>query len=282
MTSPHAMTTSRCGKIYMKCTFIGCLMFRVILSDIEGCITPGKGYFLDHESISKISKYNMESEKNLNLPPLTLITGRPQPYVEALLQMIGGFTPSICENGAIIYFPKEDFIKINPEIKKDAINALTKIKNELIQELVLKRRARIEPGKEICISLNPTETIPKKYYQKLGELYSEVSNIISTKKRFVNITRSKSAVDITPYGIDKYSGLKVLSSILDVDIAHIVGIGDSEGDLSFLKHIGHATCPNNAIDEVKIISKFVSNYPHAEGVCDIIYQINRLNGYNIL
>ena len=258
------------------------LMFKLIISDIEGCITPGKGYFLNHDSINKIFKYNQKTEKNSIFPPVTVITGRPQPYVEALLQIIGGSMPSICENGAIIYFPKNDFIKINPEIKKNTIDVLTKVKSELIQELVLKKKAKMEMGKEICISLNPNEANPKKYPQKLRELYNEVINIISNNKRFVNITCSKSAIDITPYGIDKYSGIMALSSIVGIDINHMVGIGDSDGDLCFLKHIGYAACPDNALDKVKIISKFVSSYSYTEGVCDIIYQINRLNRYDIL
>lgn len=257
-------------------------MIKLIISDIEGCITPGKGYSLNHDAITKLFKYNQKAEKNSIFPPLTLITGRPQPYVEAMLQTIGGFMPSICENGAIIYFPKEDFIKINPEIKKDAINVITKIKSELIEELVLKNKAKIEPGKEICISLNPLEPNVKRYYLKLEELFNEVTAIISGKEKFVNITYSKSAVDITPSGIDKFSGLRALSSITNIDINNMAGIGDSKGDLSFLKYVGYATCPDNALDEVKGVSKYVSRYSNGEGVFDIVCHINRLNGNDIL
>lgn len=51
-------------------------MFKLIVSDIEGCVSPGKGHYFDHHSISKLLDYNKKAEMNHVLLPLTLITGR--------------------------------------------------------------------------------------------------------------------------------------------------------------------------------------------------------------
>ncbi len=251
-------------------------MFKIFVSDLDGCITAGKARSLDHASISKIFEYNKRAYEDSGLPPLTLITGRPQPYVEAILYMIGGFMPSVCENGAVVYLPKEDVIKINPEINEGVLDVIAEIKEEIMGKLVLENVAKMEPGKEICISLNPTGTTPENGYQKIEELYKNVVEILKGKENYVNITYSKSAVDITPRGIDKYSGLKMLSSMIDVPISQMVGIGDSKGDLSFLENVGYAACPSNALPDVKKIAKYTSRYADAKGVFDIILHVNKL------
>ena len=51
----------------------------------------------------------------------------------------------------------------------------------------------------------------------------------------LNVTHSASAVDITPKGIDKFSGLQFLLEKLQLYPEDVAAIGDTKGDISFLK-----------------------------------------------
>ena len=51
----------------------------------------------------------------------------------------------------------------------------------------------------------------------------------------------------------------------------VIGIGDNGNDIPMLEAVGLPCCPNNAIDEVKKISKYVSPYTNNDSaIADII------------
>ena len=70
---------------------------KLIVCDIEGCLTPGKGLPLNLAALALLRDYNAKSRANRKFPPLSICTGRSQPYVEATLQAIGGFMPAVCK-----------------------------------------------------------------------------------------------------------------------------------------------------------------------------------------
>jgi hydroxymethylpyrimidine pyrophosphatase-like HAD family hydrolase len=53
-------------------------------------------------------------------------------------------------------------------------------------------------------------------------------------------------------------------------LEEILGVGDSDVDLEFLSMVGYAAAPANANPAVKAIVDYVSPYPTAEGVRDIL------------
>ena len=83
-----------------------------------------------------------------------------------------------------------------------------------------------------------------------------------------------SAVDITPIGIDKGSGLRWLITQLPqefpMELANIAGIGDSGGDLPFLHLVGFSAAPSNASTEVKAMVSYCSTKSNGQGVVDIM------------
>ena len=50
---------------------------------------------------------NEASRADPLVPAVTLCTGRPQPYVECLLQVIHSDTPALCEGGTVMFHPKQ-------------------------------------------------------------------------------------------------------------------------------------------------------------------------------
>lgn len=246
-------------------------MIKLIVCDIEGCLTPGKCKPLNLEALATIRKYNYDSKKQTHIPPITLCTGRSLPYVEAIMQAIDGYIPAICENGAGIYDPIKDDYLLHPQITQETKKQMIDAKNIINECIINNFRAKFEWGKDFVISVNPPSDI------SIEEFYKIVHDNLKMHSIDLNVTHSASAVDITPKGIDKFSGLQFLLEKLQLYPEDVAGIGDARGDIPVLKKVGFSAAPNNATDEVKEIINYVSDYDNGNGVVDIIKHCIYLN-----
>ena len=242
---------------------------KLVVCDIEGCLTMNKSLPIDLGSLTKTQGY-CELARRGNKPPFVLCTGRPQAYAEAIIQALDAFFPnfpSIVENGCFLYDPVEDVLLENPAIAGKK-KKLANIRAMLIEAYVEKNKAKLEPGKEICLSLNPVGG------QSVKSLFEEIQGFLSGELEMVFVTHSSSAVDITPRGINKASGLSFLSQRTEIPFEDMLGIGDTTGDIPFLNLVGIPACPANASPEViKLVNEkkgYVSKVPYTGGVWDIL------------
>ncbi len=73
--------------------------------------------------------------------------------------------------------------------------------------------------------------------------------------------------------------LEEFMSNLDLSPSQILYMGDDLPDIPVMKMAGIATCPQNAVPEVKAISKYVSHKNGGEGcVRDVIEQVLKVRG----
>ena len=243
----------------------------LIVSDIEGCLSPGKNLPLDLFSLAQIQSCNSKARKNHSIL-LTLCTGRSQPFVEAFCQMLSVYSPCVCENGAFLYNMYSDTLLRHPLITDNHIRSLKELRQYLETEVRPKYPHRQEPGKEICISLNPIGSVDT-YSERIEELYEQICPHID--QGMFNINHSASAVDITPCGIDKAAGVTFLSETMRIPTHQILGIGDTAGDLSFLKIVGLAAGPANMTEALKGVVHYTSQESEVRGVLDIISWLSR-------
>ncbi len=246
-------------------------MIKLIVCDIEGCLTPGKGRPLNLYALAAIRQYNRESKKQTQVPPITLCTGRSLPYVEAMMQAIEGYIPAISENGAGLYYPAEDEYQLHPLITPQTKKQMAEAKNIIHEYIINNSKAKFEWGKDFVISINPPPNI------LIQDFFKFVQETLRKYHIDLNVTHSASAIDITPKGIDKFSGLLFLLDKLEVSPENVAGIGDTRGDFPVLKNVGFSAAPNNATDEVKQIVNYVSDYTNGDGVVDIIRHCISLN-----
>lgn len=249
------------------------LPIRLIVSDIEGCISAGKGLILDLDTLQIIQEYNQSANNRTNIP-LALCTGRSQPFAEAFCQMLGIVMPCVCENGAFIYDPVRDVSIRNPAITARHIAAQKEFVGTLESKIAKEHPYRREPGKEICISLNP-DVSKEHYAEEIPRLYEQVKSVIDST--LFTVTHSASAVDITPAGIDKASGVRFLAELTGIHLQEMAGIGDTIGDLPFLKITGMSAAPANCTAVIRDSVDYVSQKSAAEGVIDIITRLNEKN-----
>ena len=240
------------------------MKIKLILLDIDECITPFWQNHIDLVSMAKLQEYCLDVQ---DVAHIVLNSGRQVPYAEMVVQMLGIFSdyPSILESGSMLYYPKTRKVIVNPHISEEIINAFKKIES-VIQELIAKGANR-EVGKELCVSLNPPIN------QDIEEFFKEVYSELSYFREWVSITHSKTAVDITPIGMNKGSAVDILEKTSPFKKEEMLSIGDSESDLSVMKLTGFVTCPFNANGNVKklVLEKggYISPFSETKGVVDI-------------
>ena len=77
-------------------------MIKLFVTDLDGCVTDP---FItpDWEAFSGIRELNLKSELDPSIPKLSICTGRPMPYAEAMAQILGIRIPFVFESGGGMY-----------------------------------------------------------------------------------------------------------------------------------------------------------------------------------
>ncbi|HYF13402.1 MAG TPA: HAD family hydrolase [Candidatus Paceibacterota bacterium] len=236
----------------------------VVLLDIEGCLTERKGKPIALEPLQVLQK----AQSNV---PFALCTGRPQAYAEAMIQILGlkAFQiPSIIENGCYLFDPAAHKLIPHPNIKgveKGFLNLKKMLRAHMPE-------GKIEPGKELCISLIPTsDTEVERLYEKVRALVCAMPQVSDQ----ITLAYSNSAVDITPRGIDKGRGAVFLCEYLDTWPDRILAIGDANNDRSVLSFASHVGCPSNATQEIKDLVSAKGGHVAKNSCCDGVIEILR-------
>ncbi len=238
---------------------------RVVVVDIDGCLTPGEGAPWNFDLLRYVAELNQRARRGDAPFAITLCTGRQQPYVEAMTQAIDGYFPAIYENGAGLYFPQTYTFLEHPALTNEIRARRAEIKRVIQRELVARGIAQIQPGKEINLTLYPAR-------EKLSlvEIAERARDALKNELDDFDLYASVSSVEILPPGIDKGAGVEWLANEIAIPLAEFGGIGDAPADLLFLKRVGYSAAPANATDDVKANVQFVSQYENARGVQEIV------------
>ena len=237
---------------------------RLVVIDIDGCLTPGEGQPWNFEALKYIARLNRRAQEDAANLAATLCTGRQEPYVEVLMQAIDAHLPGIYENGGGLYFPREYRFVENPLITAAMREALAGIKATLRRAIVETDLGHFQPGKEVSLTIYPLGQV------SVHELYLATVEALATCQAGYIAHESVSCVDVIPRGVDKGAGVRWLSQEMGIPLDQIGGIGDSASDLTFLSIIGRSAAPANAADEVRAAVGYVSPYEDGDGVVDIL------------
>ncbi|MBI4670665.1 MAG: HAD family phosphatase [Chloroflexi bacterium] len=238
---------------------------RVVLIDVDGCLTPGEAKPWDFDVLRFVAELNQRAHSGAAPFAVTLCTGRQQPYVEAMMQAIDGYLPALYENGAGLYFPQPYRFLEHPAFTLALRAQRAEIKSILQRELVERELAILQPGKEINLTLYPARTA-----LTLDEIAARARGALGSALGDFSLYASVSSVEILPPGIDKGAGAEWLAREIDIPLSEFGGIGDAPADLTFLKRVAHSAAPANATPDVKANVHDVSSFPDARGVQDIL------------
>lgn len=236
----------------------------LIVLDIDGVLSKGEAQSFDSKLLARLADLNRRARNGEAVPAITLNTGRPSPYVEAVMQTIAGWQPALYESGAGLYFPQTYQFQLTPRLTPAHLAGLRTIVERLDQTIVQSGRAYWQPGKSVCYTMfaQPPLTI--------ADFMPEVETIVREVSTDFIVTPAALALNIHPAGIDKGTGLQWLAQATGIDLADMGGVGDSAGDIDFLRLVGQAAAPVNATAEVKAVASYVASQPDAGGLQQIL------------
>ena len=240
-----------------------------IIADIDGCLSPEESIPWDLELFLKLARVSRDASDGRGaLAPLTLCTGRPQPYVEVLMKLLDIRAPVICENGAVLYSLHDNWARYGPGVTDEKVLGLRAVR-AFIETEVLPRYPDVlmQFGKEAHMSV----------YSARPELFASIQPLIEA---FVTqnggpdllISPTHFYLNISLADVNKGRALAALMDELNATRAEVTGIGDTEGDLPLREAVGFFACPANARPAIKAVADYVSPYPTVEGVLDILAQ----------
>jgi HAD superfamily hydrolase (TIGR01484 family) len=242
----------------------------LILSDVDGCLTPENPVAVDRHHLGLIEARNLAQVASTGRALLTLCTGRPQPFAELLCRTIGNLTvPCIAENGVWMYHPGTNAYAMDPTITTDHLAAVRALEDYLRSEWCrhTEKGAAIQPGKTASASLYTHD------HDWLVEVRAAVEAEVKRRGWPFRISMSWYYLNCDLVHISKGTGVRRVAAVLGLDRDRLAGIGDTMGDLAIADNVGLFACPGNADARIKPRAACVATAHEAAGVWEIIQRI---------
>jgi hydroxymethylpyrimidine pyrophosphatase-like HAD family hydrolase len=241
--------------------------FDLIVSDIDGCLQPESNSAMDLESLAKIAAWNRRAVERRDVPMMTLCSGRPQPFAEAMCKMIGNLhVPCVAENGVWLYHPGTNEYMMDPAITLEHRAAVREASVWIEREFggVGGRGVSQQPGKAASISLFHRDT------RVLKEIWPRVSEEFEKAGWPLRVSMTWLYINCDLKHVSKATGMKRLLEMTGVAKERTAGIGDTMSDLAIRENVGWFACPANAAEEIKLRADFVAKDGEARGVVEIL------------
>jgi len=180
---------------------------------------------------------------------LVMVTGRELPDLQNVCPFTDIFDRIVVENGALLHNPAEQSSKIlAPEPPEEFVDAL--------------RASGVSP---LSIGLGIVAT---------SQLYTGVvEDIIQKLGLPLQAIPNKGALMILPSNVDKATGLRAALSELHLQPGEVVGVGDAENDIVFLRSCGYSVAVANAIPELKQQVHLVTQSRNGAGVEELVQKL---------
>lgn len=270
--------------------------FDLVICDIDGCLSPESTAPMDLASLSLLAAYNRRARESGLTPPLTLCSGRPQPFAEAMCKILDiRGVPCVCENGAWLYTPDTNRYELDPAITREHLVAVRDLSDWVTRTLGVVRRdlghdvgVTQQPGKVASVSLYHPDTTYLKSLMPMIE--QQVAHAgwpirVSATWLYINLdlkhVSKGSGLDRMLRGLRAGVGGAAAGSV-DTDGAaayskeRLAGIGDTTSDVPIRERCGFFACPANAQDEIKRAADYVSAFNEPRGVLDILERISSI------
>lgn len=241
--------------------------FDIIISDIDGCIAPESAGPMDAGKLARVAAYNIAAAQHRDRPMITLCSGRPQPYAEALSRMIANVSvPIICEMGVWLYDPRENAFLFDPAISSDDMRRIQACET-WVRETLCPQGVVIQPGKTASVSLWHKDTA------LLMRLKPQIEATIAREGWQMRVANTVAWINIELQHVSKASGITRLLNMTQTPKQRLAGIGDTMGDMAIREAVSFFACPANADDKLKAHADYVSPHEDVEGVLDILERV---------
>lgn len=240
--------------------------FAAVICDIDGCLCPETSEPMDAAALARVAALNARADEGFG-PRITLCSGRPQPFVEAMCRLIGNRTlPCVAENGVWLYHPETNRYDMDPGITADDLRMIDEARAWVREELG-PLGVVMQPGKAASLSLYHADTA------LLHGLESRVRETVQARGWPLRITPTWYYINCDLAHVSKSTALKRMLAAAGLAGQRLLGIGDTPADLQIAEHVSVFACPANAHEAIRERADYVS--PHAEiaGVLDILQRV---------
>ncbi len=214
--------------------------YEVLATDYDGTLAHHGE--VTAETLAAIRRMRSAGKK------LVLVTGRELDELKGVFPDIALCDLVVAENGALLYWPHTQQIKLLGEPAPPAFAAKLKAKG-----------VPVAVGRVIVATVEPHEHV---VLQTIREMELELEMIFN-----------KGAVMILPTGVNKATGLREGLARIGFSTRYTIGVGDAENDHAFLRICGCGIAVANALPALKSRADFITSRPHGEGVTELIDQL---------
>ncbi len=226
-------------------------------------------------------------------------TGRSIPEMRPYISQLPMIRYGICESGALVYDFEEDRPIVSDRIPREKVLEIVRVSDRLDGMLQFMAGSETFVHREQVTHMADFHMGPyQDTYMKVASLSPDMGltamqyegmekvNIFcrSLKERdlayqalshlsLTFIYNEETALEMTPPGVDKASGLMKLAQHLGTTPDRTVGIGDGGNDIAMLKVVGLAAAMGNADDQVKQICHVVTADNADNGVGRLIRKL---------
>ncbi len=219
-------------------------MIKLFISDIDGCLSrPFREP--DWELLSQIRRLNKQSIHDMAVPPLSICSGRPMPYVEAAAQWLGIDRPVGFESAGI-YRVKTNEVQFLSAFDDDAEQQVNQLKNWLQDEIV-----PTDNGFIVEFTKRMDAGIIHLDKEVIDEVHTPIVDYVEKNHPRFEVHKTDVSINIVLKDNNKRNGIQKICELLDLDPQEVAYIGDSSGDIPGLEIVGHPFAPKNASEAVK-------------------------------
>ncbi len=105
----------------------------------------------------------------------------------------------------------------------------------------------------------------------INEHYRKLKEDLEINKKLAHIlTTSKVYLEANPFGISKYSTIKKVQKMENINDEDVYCFGDSGNDMEMLSSVEHGVAMGNALEKVKNIAKYITDSNNDDGVSNFI------------
>ncbi len=231
---------------------------RFFACDIDGCLAAAGHADFDMVALGRLADLNRASEDDDTVPALTLVTGRPHAYVDALSQALAIRLPMSFENGVGLATRRPYRYWLDPRAEEGRAPL-----RRFAEAVEATDHLTLQPGKVASLSV-----FPRPAGRDLGELTAELDDMLERLGLELDLDPSTDCVNVLVPGVTKETGFAWLLRELGASPDEMAGVGDSVGDVSWLRACGVSFAPANAVNEVKVAVTRVSAFPDVRAVVE--------------
>jgi hypothetical protein len=245
-------------------------MIKLFITDLDGCMTDP---FItpNWEIFSQVRQLNLNKQNDPNIPPLTICTGRPMPYAEAMAQVLGIGLPFLFESGGGMYDVQRNQLSWNPALTKEREQEVVEIKAWAKEHLIDRFPSSIpEFAKFTDIGvINPDRKV-------IYQVRDIARNFIEANYEHFEVHYTEVSVNIILKKANKGEGIRWICNHLGVGLDEVAYIGDSSGDIPGLNLVGTPFTPANGAPAVREVAQVLKG-KSTEGVLEAYHQIIQFN-----